>query len=93
MFEQILTGFEANNPRIAVERKFDPSLAGTASSVQQTNDDDIFLLSAQGVITDLDGYVARDIKRADYYPSTWTSRVGPGGTVAAFTNGSSPLLV
>src|SRR5688572_21940083 len=67
MFEESLKGFEEKNNRIKVERKFDPSLtwekvhvmlgAGTASSVQRTNDDDIFLLLAQRVITSLDDYV------------------------------------
>lgn len=103
MFEDILKGFEEKNPSIKVERKFDPSLtwekihvmlgAGTASSVQRANDDDIFLLRAQKVITGLDDYIKADLKRDDYYPSTWESRVAAGGEIAAITNGSSPLLI
>jgi multiple sugar transport system substrate-binding protein len=103
MFEEILKGFEEKNNRIKVERKFDPSLtwekvhvmlgAGTAASVQRTNDDDIFLLLAQRVITSLDDYVKNDLKRDDYYPSTWESRVGAGGELGSITNGSSPLLI
>jgi multiple sugar transport system substrate-binding protein len=103
MFEDILKQFEAKNPKIKVERKFDPSLtwekvhvmlgAGTASSIQRTNDDDIFLLMAQKVITSLDNYVAKDLKRDDYFPSTWESRVGAGGEIGAITNGSSPMVI
>lgn len=103
MFESILKGFEDKNPKIKVERKFDPSLtwekihvmlgAGTAASIQRANDDDIFLLLAQRVVTGLDDYVKRDLKRDDYYASTWESRVGAGGEIGAITNGSSPLLV
>jgi multiple sugar transport system substrate-binding protein len=103
MFEDMLKGFEDKNPNIKVERKFDPSLtwekvhvmlgAGTAASVQRANDDDIFLLRAQKVITGLDDYVKADLNRDDYYPSTWTSRVGAGGEIAAITNGSSPLII
>jgi len=51
------------------------------------------LLRAQKVITGLDDYVKSDLNRDDYYPSTWTSRVGAGGEVAAITNGSSPLII
>src|SRR5262245_24615405 len=103
MFEDILKQFEAKNPKIKVERKFDPSMtwekvhvmlgAGTASSIQRTNDDDIFLLMAQKVITGLDDYVKRDLKRDDYFPSTWESRVGAGGEIGAITNGSSPMVI
>jgi multiple sugar transport system substrate-binding protein len=102
MFEDILKQFEAKNPKVKVERKFDPSLtwekvhvmlgAGTASSIQRTNDDDIFLLMAQKVITGLDDYVKRDMKRDDYFPSTWESRVGAGGEIGAITKGSSPMV-
>ena len=103
MFENILKDFEAKNPKVKVDRKFDPSLtwekvhvmlgAGTASSVQRTNDDDIFLLMAQKVITSLDNYVSKDMKRDDYFPSTWESRVGAGGEIGAITNGSSPMVI
>jgi multiple sugar transport system substrate-binding protein len=103
MFEDIVKQFEAKNGKIKVDRKFDPSLtwekvhvmlgAGTASSVQRTNDDDIFLLMAQKVITSLDNYVQRDMKRDDYFPSTWESRVGAGGEIGAITNGSSPMVI
>ncbi|HEY3080574.1 MAG TPA: extracellular solute-binding protein [Chloroflexota bacterium] len=103
MFEEILKGFEERNPRIRVERKLDPSLtwekvpamlgAGTAASLQRTRDADIFMLLAQRAITGLDDQVRADLKRDEYYPSTWESRVGAGGEIGAILIASSPMVI
>jgi len=103
MFETIIAAFEKATPAVKVERKFDPSLtwekvhtmlgAGTAASVMRSNDDDIFLLLAQGSITGLDDFIAKDLKREDYYPYVFTKRIGPGGEVGAATIGTSPWVL
>jgi multiple sugar transport system substrate-binding protein len=103
MFEEILKGFEEKHPSIRVERRLDPSLtwekvhamlgAGTAAGLQRTRDGDIFMLLAQRAIAGMDDRVGADLKREEYFPSTWESRVGAGGEIGAITLAASPMVL
>lgn len=103
MFDRIWDGFEKRKPNIKVDRKYDPALtwpkvinqlrSGTASDVIRTNDDDIFLLLSANVVTSLDDYVRRDLKRDEYYPVVWQSRTGPGGEIGSALVGTAPMVM
>lgn len=102
-WEDCVKAFEAKNPTIKVERRFDLSYAhekahimlgaGTAASIQRANDNDNFLVRAQGLIRGLDDWIARDLKRDDYLPATWTYFLGAGDEVCGVPLGFMPSVV
>lgn len=102
MFDKVFDSFEKRNPSIKIDRRYDTTMSwpkainelasGTASDVQRTNDDDIFLLTTSGVLTTLDDYY-RDLNKNDYYGLAWTTRTGPGGELSRALVATTPLVM
>ncbi len=100
---QALAAFELAQPEVDLVVRLDNALAGESmrsvlrdgieADVVRVAADDVFDLTADGLLAPLDDFVARDLDFEDLAPAVTTARSGPGGEVAALSLGAAYLGV